>query len=106
MPNQNPFDFNQVRQYSAISFHPLSIVNEWPRFENSLYSATAFEFLYFLSVLFTITGGTVWSSEPEISSKGPRMAFPTLTLVAELGLNIAVAAWNIGRPGPGMAYIE
>lgn len=30
----------------------------------------------------------MWSSEPAISSQGPRVAFPTLTLVAELGLDV------------------
>src|SRR5206468_3892434 len=65
---------------------------------------TAGELRYALSALLTSTGGTVLSSAPEISSNGPRVAFATLTFVAEFGLKVAVAAWNSGRPGAGIAY--
>jgi len=34
------------------------------------------------------------------------VALATLTLVAEYGLRVAVAAWNSGRPGAGMAYLR
>src|SRR5712691_5149696 len=70
-----------------------------------LYSARAGECRYALSALFTSTGGTVLSFSPETSSSGPRVAFATLTLVAEFGLKVAVAAWNSGRPGAGIAYL-
>src|SRR5882762_10360033 len=83
---QRPFAFNQARLYWASSRHPLSMVSECPRPG------------YALSVLFTITGGTVLSFPPETSRRGPRLALATLTLVAEYGLRVAVAAWNSGRP--------
>src|SRR5439155_12628674 len=59
---------------------------------------------YVFSVLFTITGGPVLSFSPEMSKSGPRFGFATFTLVAEFGLKFAVAAWNRGRPGAGIAY--
>src|SRR5215216_1526241 len=90
--------------YSASSRHPLSMVSECPRPGNSLSSVTAGDLRYALSVLLTNTGGTVLSSALEISNNGPRLAFATLTFVADLGLKVAVAAWNSGRPGAGMAY--
>src|SRR6266478_2238070 len=89
---QRPFAFNQARLYWASSRHPLSMVSECPRPG------------YALSALFTSTGGTVLSFSPETSSSGPRLALATLTLVAEYGLRVAVAAWNSGRPGAGIAY--
>src|SRR6267378_2796506 len=101
---QRPFAFNQARLYWASSRHPLSMVSECPRPGNSLSSVTAGDCRYALSVLFTITGGTVLSFPPETSRRGPRLALATLTLVAEYGLRVAVAAWNSGRPGAGMAY--
>ncbi len=102
---QNPFTFNQFKIYSANSCHPLSMVNEWPRLGNSLYSVTAGDLPYAFSALRTSTGGTVLSFKPEMSNSGPRFAFVKLTFVAELGLKVAVAAWNSGRPGAGIAYI-
>ncbi|MEH2267037.1 MAG: hypothetical protein V7K68_01160 [Nostoc sp.] len=57
-----------------------------------------------MSVLLIITVGAVLSFAPAISSNGPRVAFVTFTLVAEFGLRVAVAAWNSGRPGAGIAY--
>src|SRR5215216_3042897 len=87
-----PLACNQPRIYSASSRQPLSMVREWPRFANSLYSVTACDFPYALSALFTSTGGTVLSAEPEMSKSGPRLAFPRFTFVAEFGLKVAVAA--------------
>src|SRR5438093_11947527 len=91
-PDYNPLACSQARLYSASSRHPLSMVSEWPRPANSLSSVTAGDLRYALSVLLTSTGGTVWSLSPETSSSGPRLAFATLTLVADLGLRVAVAA--------------
>src|SRR5258706_9489831 len=101
---QSPLACSQARQYSASSRQPLSMVREWPRPANSLISVTAGEFRYALSVLLTSSGGTVLSSAPETSSRGPRVAFATLTFVAALGLKVAVATWNSGRAGAGIAY--
>ena len=81
------------------------MVSECPRPGNPLNSVIAGDLRYALSVLFTRTGGTVWSLSPERSSSGPRLAFPTLTFVADFGLKVAVAAWKMTRPGPGMAYL-
>src|SRR5712691_3094004 len=100
-----PFAFSQARLYSASSRQPLSMVSECPRPGNSLNSVTAGECRYALSALFTSTGGTVLSFSPETSSSGPRVPFDTLILVAEFGLKVAVAAWNSGRPGAGIAYL-
>src|SRR5258706_4040947 len=102
---QSFFSFSHPRQYSASSFQPLSIVSEWPRPANDFSSVTAGDLLYTLSVLLTSTGGTVLSASPEINSSGPRVALAVLTFVAELGLNVAVATWNSGRPGAGIAYL-
>src|SRR5712691_7636034 len=103
--DQRPFDLSQPRLYSASSRQPLSMVSECPRPGNSLNSVTAGELRYALSALFTSSGGTVLSFSPETSSSGPRVPFDTLTLVAEFGLKVAVAAWNSGRPGAGIAYL-
>src|SRR4051794_35972188 len=52
-----------------------------------------------------MTVGAVLSWAPAISNSGPRRALATLTMVAEFGFKVAVAAWNSGRPGAGMAYL-
>src|SRR2546425_10193212 len=96
MKGQRPFALSHDRLYSASSRQPLSMVSECPRPGNSLNSVTAGELRYALSALFTSSGGTVLSFSPETSSSGPRVPFDTLTLVAEFGLKVAVAAWNSG----------
>ena len=78
MSDQNCLACSQLRQYSATCRHPLSMVSEWPRPANSLNSVTAGDLPYTLSALRTRTGGTVLSSAPETSSKGPRVAFATI----------------------------
>ena len=48
--------------------------------------------------------GTVWSCPPAISSSGPRSPLRVSTASSECGVTFAVAAWNSGLPGAGIAH--
>ena len=61
---QWPLVLSQSSTASATSFHPWSMVREWPRPSNCFSSVTAAESRYCLRVERVTTSGTVWSSSP------------------------------------------
>ena len=91
---------------SATSRQPLSIVSAWPRPLISTISVTPSLSFCCLKDAFAIAHGTVWSISPEMIRSGPRSGLSVSTLASVHGLRFAAAAWKIGSPGAGTAYVS
>ena len=81
-------------------------MREWPRSGNCRNSVTAADFPYILKAARLTLSGIVRSTPPEMISSGARSDLCVSTAVAapDFGVALASAAWNSGRPGPGIVH--